>query len=134
MFGAKAYAQVGLESGVNSASPHQLILMLYDGAVQAIIQAQIYMASNAIEEKGAAISKAIRIIDEGLKAGLDMKTGGDLVEQLSILYGFVSRELILASAQSDPQRLQDCIDLLKDLRGAWAAIGSPQPQPEAITP
>jgi flagellar protein FliS len=133
MFGAKAYAQVGLESGVIGASPHGLILMLFDGAIQSITHAQIHMKNNSIEEKGAAISKAIRIIDEGLKAALDVKSGGELAEQLWLLYDFISRELIMASAHNNSDKMKDCIDLLQDLRSAWSEIGQTTPAKEAYT-
>ncbi len=123
MFGAKAYAQVGLESGVNSASPHGLILMLYDGAVQAIRQAIMYQQQNAPAEKGVAVGKALRIIDEGLKAALDVKAGGDLAEQLALLYNYIAKELLVASAQNNAERMNNCIVLLEDLRSAWADIG-----------
>ena len=133
MFGANAYAKVGLESGVNSASPHGLILMLYDGAVQAIKQAMMYMAQDLSEQKGLAISKALRIIDEGLKAALDIKAGGELGEQLFLLYDYIGKELILSSAQKNAERMQNCILLLEDLRSAWADIGQTQPAREAYS-
>ena len=49
MYGAKAYAQVGLETGINSASPHGLIVMLYEGAIEAIRKAKIYLEMQNIE-------------------------------------------------------------------------------------
>ena len=69
--GAKAYATVARESGAMSASPHQLITMLFDGAKTAITMARHHMANNEISAKGSAISKAINIVDNGLKASLD---------------------------------------------------------------
>lgn len=67
--GTKAYAQVGIESGVMSASPHQLIEMLFDGANSAPVRARLFMQQGDIVAKGEALSKAINIIDNGLKAG-----------------------------------------------------------------
>ncbi|MCU6391891.1 flagellar export chaperone FliS, partial [Enterobacter quasiroggenkampii] len=70
--GARAYQQVGLESAVLSASPHQLVVMLFDGALSALVRARLFLDEGKITEKGEALSKAINIIDNGLKAGLNM--------------------------------------------------------------
>ena len=123
MFGAKAYAQVGLESGVNSASPHGLILMLYDGAIESIKKAVRSQIDNKPDEKGVAIGKALRIIDEGLKAAVDKDAGGDLANQLLMLYDFIGKELLLATSKKDVDRMNSCILLLEDLRSAWVDIG-----------
>ena len=72
------YKNVGLESGVASADPHKLILMLYQGALLAISSAKNQMLRKQIAAKGASISKAIKIIDEGLKACLDVESGGEI--------------------------------------------------------
>ena len=84
--GTQAYAQVGLESGVMSASPHQLVVMLFDGARSALIRAGIFMQQGNIADKGKALSKAINIIDSGLKAGMSREKGDpDLVDNLEAL-------------------------------------------------
>ena len=71
--GAGAYARVGVETLAMSASPHQLIAMLFDGAKTAIGMARHHMAAGEIEAKGNAISKAMGIVENGLKASLDAK-------------------------------------------------------------
>ena len=68
--GAGAYARVGVESGVMSASPHQLISMLFDGAGTAIRAAALHMREGQVAEKGKAISKALDIVNNGLLAAL----------------------------------------------------------------
>jgi len=123
MYGAKAYANVGLETGVNSASPHRLIVMLYDGALEAIRKAKIYMEMKDTVQKCQAIDKALRIINEGLIAGLDTEAGGDLAQQLLGLYEFIGKELILASARNDANKMDNCSAVLEDLRAAWCEIG-----------
>jgi flagellar protein FliS len=123
MYGAKAYAQVGLETGVNSASPHGLIIMLYDGAIEAIRKAKIYLEMKDPEMKGNAISKALRIITEGLMASLDTTAGGELAKQLLALYEFISKELILANAHNSIEKMDSCMSLLEELRSAWSEIG-----------
>ncbi len=123
MYGAKAYAQVGLETGINSASPHQLIVMLYDGAIEAIRKTKIYTEIKNIEMKATSVDKALRIIKDGLTASLDMNAGGSLAQQLLALYEYIGKELILANLKNDIERMDNCINLLDDLRGAWLSIG-----------
>jgi len=65
--GAKAYVHVGEETGVVAASPHQLIVMLFDGAIISVRSAIDYMKAGQVESKGNAISRAILIIDGGLE-------------------------------------------------------------------
>ena len=72
---AGMYAQVGVETGVSAADPHKLVAMLFDGLLDAISQARGAMKDGRIEAKGKAISKAVRIIDEGLKGGLSVEGG-----------------------------------------------------------
>ena len=74
--GIDAYAEVGVETGVAAADPHKLILMLFDGTLAAIAKARLAMSRGEIAPKGAAISKAIEIIDGGLKASLDVSAVG----------------------------------------------------------
>ena len=71
-----AYKKIGVESKVTGAEPHQLISMLYHGALAAIANAKDGMEHKDIEAKGRSISKAIAIIGEGLHASLDKKIGG----------------------------------------------------------
>lgn len=123
MRGANAYAKVGVESGVMSASPHQLIVMLFDGALASIRAAALHMEGGSPAEKGKAISKAIDIVNNGLMAGLDRERGGELAERLEQLYDYVVRLLMQANLYNDPQRLDEAISLLEDIASAWREIG-----------
>ncbi|CQH57204.1 flagellar protein FliS [Yersinia enterocolitica] len=127
--GSQAYAQVGLESGVMSASPHQLIVMLFDGAQSALVRARILMNQGDIPAKGAALSKAINIIENGLSAGLDMEKGGELAENLSALYDYMSRRLLHANLHNDEQAITEVLALLENIADAWRQIG-PNYQPD----
>ena len=118
-----AYAQVGVETGVAAADPHRLILMLYDGTLAAIAKARLAMSRKEIAAKGEAISKAIEIIDGGLKASLDMKVGGVLAERLAALYDYMLARLLAANLRNDPAILDEVARLLNELRDAWAQIG-----------
>jgi flagellar secretion chaperone FliS len=121
---ARAYAQVGVETGVESASPHRLILMLYDGAIESLAEAQVHLAAGQVADKGRAVTKAIAIIDEGLRGSLDL-TRGKLAAQLADLYDYMSRRLLLASVRNDASGFREVASLLVELRGAWAAIERP---------
>lgn len=123
---AKAYAQIGVETGVAGASPHSLILMLYDAARQAIAEARGHLDAGRIAEKGRSMSQAIAIIDEGLKGCLD-PAGGEIAAQLGQLYDYMCRRLLLASLNNDCAGLDEVSRLLAELRGAWAKIESPPP-------
>ena len=94
----KNYQAVGIESGVASADPHKLILMLFEGARQALDCSRLYIQQDKIAAKGEMISKAIMIIDHGLKASLDKSVGGELVERLEQLYDYMTTRLLAAWA------------------------------------
>ncbi|HEX8479497.1 MAG TPA: flagellar export chaperone FliS [Telluria sp.] len=121
--GVNAYAKVGLETNISSASPHKLIVMLYDGALVAILKALTHMKSGNIAEKGKAVSHAIAIIDNGLRASLDRNAGGQIAQSLDSLYDYMSRQLLLGNLENKPEKLEEVQRLLADLRGAWNTIG-----------
>ena len=127
----KAYAKIGVESGVNAADPHKLIAMLYQGALLAIANAKNGMMRKDISGKGAAISKAILIIDEGLKASLDKKVGGELAHNLAALYDYMNMRLLAANLNNDTAALDEVARLLSDLKDAWDNIRQPAAQPAA---
>ncbi|KPQ22308.1 flagellar export chaperone FliS [Halomonas sp. HL-93] len=124
--GANAYARVGVESGVMSADPHQLIVMLFDGAQAAIRAARIHMQSANTAEKGRSISKALDIVNNGLAAALDREQGGDIAEQLSSLYNYIARLLLKANLRNDEASLDEAERLLEDIASAWREIGQRQ--------
>jgi flagellar protein FliS len=130
-----AYTQVGVEVNVAVASPHKLILLLFDGAIKAISLAKFNMQNKKIAAKGEALSRAIAIIDEGLKRSLDVKAGGELAENLSALYEYMCIRLLQANLRNDLEALQEVTKLLTELRGAWAAIEkSPEVAGNSVKP
>ena len=134
--GASAYAKVGIETGVSSASPHTLVVMLYEGALTALTIAEHHMKSGHIAEKGLAISKAIMIIDSGLRASLNSEAGGEIALNLDALYAYMSGRLIQANLKNDAKILNEVVGLLRDLKNAWESIApsrAPQPAAEAPT-
>lgn len=118
-----AYRNVGVESGVMSASPHRLIVMLFDGVDAALCAARKHMLAGNMAEKGSAISKAIDIVNQGLSAALDREQGGEIAESLGLLYHYVSGLLLRANLHNDMQRLDEAARLLSDIGSAWRDIG-----------
>ncbi|MDD5384604.1 MAG: flagellar export chaperone FliS [Gallionella sp.] len=121
----RAYNKVGIESGVTAADPVKLISMLYQGALLAIANAKNGILRKDIPAKGAAISKAIAIIGEGLNASLDKKAGGELAQNLSLLYNYMVTCLVAANLNNDMAALDEVARLLNDLKGAWDSIRQP---------
>jgi len=123
-FGAKVYQRVGVDSSVASADPHRLILMLFDGALEALRLARSHMDARRIAEKGQALGKAISIVQDGLKASVDVDAGGQLGARLSTLYDYICMRLLQANLRNDLKALDEVVHLLGDLRSAWAGIAS----------
>ena len=120
--GASAYANIGIETGVAAASPHKLIVMLFDGALQAVANGLAGMRSGDLTIKGKSISHASLIIDSGLRAALDKKAGGEIAEGLDALYQYMCERLVAANLKNDPAMLEEVQRLLTELRDAWNAI------------
>ncbi len=127
-----AYQRIGVETGVESADPHKLILMLFEGAQEALARAKMHMQNNEIAEKGQMISKAIMIIDHGLKASLDMNAGGDLAIKLRALYDYMIHRLLFANIQNNLEIVNEVNRLLSELYSAWKEIGEPNRTQTAI--
>jgi flagellar protein FliS len=95
-----------------------------------------HMTDGDIAKKSAAISKASTIILEGLRAALDLKQGGDIAKQLDALYDYMGKRLMLGHLKNQTAPLEEVLDLLRELHGAWKQIGTPgqaAPQPSRHT-
>ena len=122
--GAAAYSSVGVETGVSTADPHKLILMLFEGALLQIGTAAIALENKDVPAKGMAISKAIEIILNGLKVSLDYEAGGDLAQRLGALYDYMTQRLLYANLHNSRPAMDEVTQLLTDLKSAWEAIGA----------
>ncbi len=125
-----SYAQVSTDIAIETADPHRLILMLFEGARTAIFLARMHMERQEIAAKGAAISKAIDIVNNGLLVSLDVKSGGQLAERLAALYQYISQRLLWANLKNNLAALDEANQLLGELQTAWAVI-SPSPDSQA---
>jgi flagellar protein FliS len=118
---AQTYRQVGHETAVCDASPHRLIEMLFEGAIEFIAQADDAMARKDVAKKGESITRAIRIVDEGLNGALDM-SAGEVAVNMRALYRFVSLQLLQANLQNDRTKLATARRTLAELHEGWKAI------------
>jgi flagellar secretion chaperone FliS len=126
-----AYKDTQLQTSIDDASPHQLVGMLLDGALQRIAEARgaierIEQASDGVEvgefaAKGEAIGKAIAIIDS-LRVTLDHEQGGELADNLSGLYDYMTRRLVEANATKDVKMLTEVADLVREIKAAWRQV------------
>ena len=116
------YQQIGIESKVAVASPHTLVAMLFDGFMEAIAVARGAMRERRPEAKGVAIARAVRIVEEGLRGGLDLRAGGSLARDLDDLYGYLTLRLTQANLRNDEAALDECRRLVMPLQQAWASI------------
>ena len=120
--GYNAYTAVSLDSQIAGATPHQLIVLLYDGAINAMRRAEIYFQSGNIARRGEMISRAINIIDNGLRAGLDHEKGGQIAAELESLYEYISRTLLEANLNKSGETLPHLISLMTEMQETWQAI------------
>ncbi|HYS68585.1 MAG TPA: flagellar export chaperone FliS [Paraburkholderia sp.] len=120
--GANAYARVGVETGVMGASPHRLIVMLYQGARQAIAQARMHLQQGNVPARGEAVGKAIQIVESGLQQSLNVEAGGEIAERLDALYSYMSRRLLEANIKQSEAMLVEVDGLLATLEEAWIGI------------
>jgi flagellar protein FliS len=107
---------------LESANPHKLILMLFEGASEALIKAKLHIKHNEIAQKGEVLSKAIMIIDHGLKASLDMHAGGELAQHLLALYDYMTNRLLIANLKNDIEIIDEVNRLLGELYDAWKVL------------
>jgi flagellar protein FliS len=117
----KQYQQVGVHSGIMDASPHRLVQMLMEGVLEKIALAKGNITRNEAALKGDNIGKAITIIG-GLQMSLNKDAGGKLAENLSDLYDYMARRLVIANSRSDESILDEISSLMMEIKMGWDAI------------
>ncbi|MDO8450749.1 MAG: flagellar export chaperone FliS [Rhodoferax sp.] len=124
MRSANTYRTVGLETSVAGASPHQLVGLLFDALQQSLASAKASILSGDIPAKGRAVSRAVRILEEGLKAGLDAERGGDLAANLRSLYDYCILKTTEANLRNDATMIDEVIRLIRPISDGWNQIRS----------
>jgi flagellar protein FliS len=117
----KQYKQVSVHSSIMDASPHRLVQMLMEGAMEKIALAKGNMANNEIANKGENIGKAIAIVG-GLQSSLNKNSGGEIAENLSNLYDYMSRRLVVANLRNDENILDEVASLMAEIKMGWDGI------------
>ena len=119
---ASTYRTLSVQTGVVDASPHRLIEMLLDGALESIARARVAMGLGDVQARVSAITRALRIVDEGLKAALDPVAGGEIAVNLGQIYGYVTVLLTQANNDRDDDKLVEAARLLETVREGWRGI------------
>ena len=126
--GARQYGKVAVGSEINYASPHRLVQMLMEGALEKIAMAKGHMSRQEHEDKGRHINWAISIID-GLQCSLNIEEGGEMAINLESLYDYMVRRLSEANLKNDLAILDEISALLLEVKTAWDAIPDEVKQP-----
>jgi len=120
--GLAAYNSVSVHGGVASADPHRLVQMLLDAATERMVSARGCIERGEIVRKAKLLHSCVILIAE-LRGTLNMAEGGALAQNLSALYGYITRQLLLANLNNDTDRITEVLGLLGNIRSAWAEIG-----------
>jgi flagellar protein FliS len=117
-----AYHTVSVHGGVANADPHGMVQMLMDAAAERMMTARGCIERGEITRKAKLLHSCVTLIAE-LRGTLNMAEGGPLAQNLSSLYEYMARQLLLANVENDLQKVTEVLGLLNEIRGAWIAIG-----------
>jgi flagellar secretion chaperone FliS len=117
-----AYHSVSVHGGVADADPHRLVQMLMDAAAERMMTALGCIERGETPRKAKLLHSCVTLIAE-LRGSLNMAEGGPLAQNLSSLYEYMARQLMLANVQNDGSRVTEVLSLLNEIRSAWIAIG-----------
>ncbi|TAH11610.1 MAG: flagellar export chaperone FliS [Curvibacter sp.] len=124
---ASAYKRASVDASVEMANPHQLVTMLFEALQRTLGAASAAMAAGDVSAKCNHISSAIRILDEGFIAPLDLAKGGELAANLKNLYEYCVRRLALANAKNDPSIVEEVKQLIAPIASGWKQIDGQGP-------
>ncbi len=116
------YKSVATETLVSGASPHQLVGLLFEALQQSLATAKGAMLAGDISLKGRAIGRSVRILEEGLKAGLDAGRGGELAQNLRVLYDYCNYKLTEANLRNNVAAVDEVIRLIEPVADSWRQI------------
>jgi len=112
-----------VQSAISTQQRGKLVVMLYDGAIKFLKIAKQRLEEGDFASKGIYIGKAQDIVAE-LNNSLNMDAAPQIASDLRALYDFVYRHLNTANIERDPAKIDDCINILDELRGAWEQVAS----------
>ena len=129
---ANAYQRINVETSMHTIDQHQLVSLLYEGVLNSIATARGALARGDVLGKVNAISKAVRILEEGLSTSLDKVDGGELAQNLGALYDYCIHRLILANARNDDAMMQEVQRLIEPVAQAWMDMKGAAAPAEAV--
>ena len=124
MHTAAMVADAYTRTEVQSRSPLELVVMLYDGADKYLSQARQAIEQRDAGAKREAISRALAVVSE-LQNNLNLEAGGEIAASLDALYSFVSEKLVDANVKNDPAAVEQAIRVITPLRDAWTELATP---------
>jgi flagellar protein FliS len=116
-----AYQSVAVHGGLAAEDPHQLVLMLMDGALERLNTARGNLQRGELGAKAQLLQRVVAIIAE-LRGSLDHRNGGPLAHNLDDLYEYMARQLMRANAENRASLIEEVIGLLGEIRAAWLAV------------
>ncbi len=119
---ANAYQRINVETSMHTIDQHQLVALLFEGVLNSIATARGALARGDVLGKVNGISKAIRIIEEGLSTALDKVDGGEIAQNLGALYEYCMHRLILANARNDDTMMLEVMRLIEPVATGWNEI------------
>jgi flagellar protein FliS len=117
-----AYQTVSVHGGVADADPHAMVLMLMDAATERMAKARGCIERGEKVRQAGLLHSSVQIVAE-LRGSLNIKEGGELAQNLSNLYEYMIRRLVVGNATSDAKIVLEVARLMDEIRTAWVAIG-----------
>ena len=124
---AAVYKKASIEASVDFADPHQLVVLLFEALQRAIGSAKLCMQAGDIPGKCKQIGDAIRILEEGLRAPLDLEKGGEIAANLNAVYEYCVNRLVMANARNDVAALDEVSKILEPVISGWKQIDGKGP-------
>ncbi|MBC7916707.1 MAG: flagellar export chaperone FliS [Rhodoferax sp.] len=119
---ASAYKKASVEASVDMADPHQLVNLLFEALQRSVGAARLHMLAGDVPNKCTQIGNAIRILEEGLRAPLDLEKGGDIAVNLNSVYEYCVNKLVMANARNDMAALDEVLRLIAPIASGWKQI------------
>jgi flagellar secretion chaperone FliS len=116
-------AQTYFQTHVQSRSPIELVVLMYDAGLRFLAQARTAMTDNDLVAKRHALSRGMAIVSE-LQSMLNMEAGGEFAERLDALYTYINGRCLAANSERNPAGLDEAIRLLGTLRSGWAELAA----------
>ena len=124
---ASAYKRVGIETSVDNADPHKLVVLLFDALQQTLGSARVAIQNGDVPGKCKHINHAVRIFEEGLIASLNLQDGGELARNLHDLYTYCVQRLTIANIRSDVAILEEVQRVIEPVASGWKQINGQGP-------